>query len=122
MSEAFIVFLADTSQVAVVPICLIAYLPQWVAIVRSGSSRNVSLSSQLLWLISSALASFYAATHFFLTQTGAPLFLASTANTLCGLVTLALVYGYRDGEDDNSPPAAAPATVKVSEMGRKRGG
>lgn len=114
MNDAFLVSLADLGQLAVVPLCLIAYFPQWLAIFRSRSSRNVALSSHLLWLLSSSLAVFYAATHAAASRNGLPLLASSLANLLCIIVTIVLVYTFKEA-NDGRPSLATQQTDTMSQ-------
>ena len=56
MLPEFVITSANVCQMAVPVIALSAYLPQWVQLVRTRSSRDISLRSWCIWTLSSFLA------------------------------------------------------------------
>jgi len=89
--------MADAGQLAVMPVCVFGYIPQWLTILRNRSSADISLWAQLLWLLGSTLAFFYAAVHSMVSIGALPLLLSSFSNLACVVVTTMLVLGFRRG-------------------------
>jgi hypothetical protein len=60
MLPEIVVTSANACQMAVPFIALSAYLPQWIQLVRTKSSRDISLRSWCIWTLSSFFGLFYA--------------------------------------------------------------
>ena len=101
MSTYTLLNIAGILQAAVPVISLIAYLPQWKKLVDTKSSKDISLRSWSIWVISSSISLFYAASLYQVTGKGIPLIFASTAGLLFVLITVYLTARYRNRNDDN---------------------
>ena len=87
--------IADCCQAAVMPICLTAYIPQWLTLMRNRSSADVSLRAELLWLLGSCFGVFYAGTQVLINGSGVALLCSALLNLCCLLITSCLVVYYR---------------------------
>ncbi len=88
---------ANVCQMAVPVIALSAYLPQWVQLVRTRSSRDISLRSWCIWTLSSFFGLFYAIVQLLLNGRGWPLVLSTAISLVSVLLTVSLVLRYRPG-------------------------
>jgi uncharacterized protein with PQ loop repeat len=79
---------------------LFAYLPQWRKIIANRSSRDISLTSWLVWLLSSAIAIFYAVIQYQVTGKGTALIFSSVLVLVFVFITVCLIALYR--KDDRS--------------------
>jgi len=86
---------ANVCQIAVPFIALSAYLPQWVKLWRTRSSKDISLRSWCLWTVSSSFALFYATVQLLLNGRGWPLIVSSVISLVSVLLTVYLVLRYR---------------------------
>ncbi len=68
-----IVVIANFLQGCSPLLSLFAYLPQWRKIIANKSSRDISLTSWLVWLVSSGIAIFYAVIQYQVTGKGTAL-------------------------------------------------
>ncbi|MFY8060191.1 MAG: PQ-loop domain-containing transporter [Arenimonas sp.] len=83
MSDVYyMLVVAGTLQSAVPVISLIAYLPQWKKLIDTKSSRDLSLRSWSIWIVSSSISLFYAVALYRYTGKGLPLVFASAAGLL----------------------------------------
>ena len=80
-SEAIITS-ANLMQSAVPFLSLLAYLPQWKKIIVRKSSKDVSLAAWLLWVVTSAIAVFYAVVQLLVTGQGTALVFSSAVSLL----------------------------------------
>jgi len=94
------VIVANFLQGCVPLLSLFAYLPQWKKIVANKSSRDISLTSWLVWLLSSAIAIFYAVIQYKVTGKGTALIFSSVLALVFVFVTVWLIALYR--KDDRS--------------------
>lgn len=94
--------IAGALQSVVPVISLIAYLPQWKKLIDTKSSRDLSLRSWSIWIVSSSISLFYAVALYRYTGKGAPLVFASAAGLLFVLTTVYLTARYRSR---NGPPS-----------------
>ena len=86
--------LANGLQIAVPVLSLTAYIPQWRKLLRTRSSRDMSLRTWLIWLLSASFALLYAFVQYRLHGSW-PLLISSGTTLLCVLLTLLLVLKYR---------------------------
>lgn len=101
VSRDLLVF-AGFLQSAVPVISLIAYLPQWKKLVDTRSSKDISLRSWSIWIVSSSISLFYAIVLFRYTGKGVPLVFASGAGLVFVLVTVYLTARYRASNNDDT--------------------
>jgi uncharacterized protein with PQ loop repeat len=92
--------IAGFLQTVVPVISLIAYLPQWKKLIDTKSSKDISLRSWSIWVVSSSISVFYALALYQVTHKGIPLIIASIAGLLFVLVTVYLTARYRNRKDD----------------------
>ena len=95
MSTHTLLNIAGILQAAVPVISLIAYLPQWKKLVDTKSSKDISLRSWSIWIISSSISLFYSIVLYKVTGKGIPLIFASSAGLLFVMVTVYLTARYR---------------------------
>lgn len=87
---------ANIMQSAIPVLSLVAYLPQWKQLIRTKSSRDISLSSWLIWSVSAIFALVYAIVQYRVTGAGSALVFSSATILLFVLITVVLVAMYRD--------------------------
>jgi uncharacterized protein with PQ loop repeat len=80
---------------------LVAYFPQWKKIIANKSSRDISLASWLVWLVSSAIAIFYAVIQYQVTGKGTALIFSSIIVLVFVLITVYLIALYGTGRGGN---------------------
>jgi hypothetical protein len=97
MAHQTIVTIANLCQAVVMPICLSAYIPQWITLLRNRSSSDISLKAELLWAGGSLLSVFYALVQVLEFDTGYALLFTSLVNLLCLAATISLICYYRSG-------------------------
>jgi|GEM_PF-400617 len=95
MPSDWVVAVANTCQMAVPVISLSAYLPQWIKLIRTRSSRDISLRSWCIWTVSACFALFYAVVQLWLNGRGWPLVVSTALGLLFVLFTLFLILRYR---------------------------
>ncbi len=98
MSLEFLVSSADICQSATLLASLAAYIPQWQLLKSSGSSKNISLKSWVLWSLSAGLSWFYAFVQFYAYGTGLALLLTSTLVLALIAYTIHLILKSRGSE------------------------
>jgi len=91
------VIIANFLQGCVPLLALFAYLPQWKKIVANKSSKDISLTSWLVWLLSSAIAIFYAVIQYQVTGKGTALIFSSMIALVFVFITVCLIALYRKG-------------------------
>jgi uncharacterized protein with PQ loop repeat len=79
---------------------LFAYLPQWRKIIANKSSRDIFLTSWMVWLVSSAIAIFYAIIQYKITGKGTALIISSAFMLVFVFITICSIAFYR--KDDRS--------------------
>jgi uncharacterized protein with PQ loop repeat len=97
MLPDFVVTAANICQTAVPFIALSAYLPQWVKLARTRSSRDISLRSWCIWTLSALCALFYAIVQLILNRRGWPLVFSAGIGLFSVLLTVFLIFRYRPG-------------------------
>ena len=95
MLPEIVVTSANACQMAVPFIALSAYLPQWIQLVRTKSSRDISLRSWCIWTLSTCFGLFYAIVQLLLNGRGWPLVFSAAISLVSVLLTVALVLRYR---------------------------
>jgi uncharacterized protein with PQ loop repeat len=90
-----VLIMANACQVATIFISLTAYLPQWIKIIKTKSSSDISLRSWCLWIIAAAFTLFYAIVQFMVNGRGWPLIISALASLCCIIFTIFLVVKYR---------------------------
>ena len=89
------VMIANFLQGCVPLLSLFAYLPQWKKIIANKSSKDISLTSWLVWLISSAITIFYAVIQYQVTGKGTALVFSSIIVLIFVFITVCLIAFYR---------------------------
>jgi len=92
-----VVIVANFLQGCVPLLSLFAYIPQWKKIVANKSSRDISLFSWLVWLLSSIIAIFYAVIQYQITGKGTALIFSSVLALVFVFITVCLIALYRRG-------------------------
>lgn len=95
MTNELINAVANLMQVSVAFLSLIAYIPQWVKLVRKKSSNDISLRSWILWTISSVFAVFYAIVQLYNHGSGWALIISSVLSLVFVIYTVVLIIWYR---------------------------
>jgi uncharacterized protein with PQ loop repeat len=90
-----VIIMANICQIATTFISLSAYLPQWIKLIRTKSSGDISLRSWCLWIIAASFALFYAIVQFLLNGRGWPLIISALASLCCIIFTIFLVARFR---------------------------
>ncbi len=96
------VVIANFLQGCVPLLSLFAYLPQWRKIIANRSSRDISLTSWLVWLVSSAIAIFYAVIQYQVTGKGTALIFSSVLVLVFVVITVCLIALYRKGTESRA--------------------
>lgn len=99
MPSEVVVSAANICQMAVPFIAFSAYLPQWIKLIRTKSSRDISLRSWCIWTVSGLCALFYAVVQLFLNGRGWPLVFSTTFGLFSILFTVSLIFRYRPKAD-----------------------
>jgi len=89
---------ADIAQTSTIAIALYANVPQWLVILSTKTSKNISLMSWWLWLVGSLLSVFYSIVQNFVFGHSSSLILTSTMNLVCNTITLFLIVKFRKTE------------------------
>jgi uncharacterized protein with PQ loop repeat len=89
------VIIANFLQSCVPLLALFAYLPQWRKIIANKSCKDISLTSWLIWLLSSAIAIFYAVIQYRVTGKGTALIFSSLLSLVFVFTTVCLIAFYR---------------------------
>jgi uncharacterized protein with PQ loop repeat len=79
-------------------LALFAYFPQWKKIIANKSSKDISLTSWLVWLLSSAIAIFYAVIQYQVTGKGTALVFSSIVVLIFVFITVCLIALYRKND------------------------
>ena len=95
MPSAKIVIIANFLQGCVPLLALFAYFPQWKKIIANKSSRDISLTSWLVWLASSVITTFYAIIQYKITGKGTALIFSSVLTLAFVFITVCLIAFYR---------------------------
>jgi uncharacterized protein with PQ loop repeat len=90
-----IVIVANFLQGCSPLLSLFAYLPQWRKIIANKSSKDISLTSWLVWLLSSSIAIFYAIIQYKITGKGTALIFSSVLVLVFVFITICLIALYR---------------------------
>ncbi len=90
-----VIITANACQVVTTLISLSAYLPQWIKLIQTRSSGDISLRSWYLWFISASFALFYAIVQYLLNDRGWPLIISTLASLGCILFTVSLIVRFR---------------------------
>jgi len=93
-----VVIVANFLQGCVPLLSLFAYFPQWRKIIANKSSRDISLTSWRVWLLSSAIAIFYAVVQYKVTGKGTALIFSSVLALVFVFITVCLIALYRKGD------------------------
>ena len=73
---------------------LFAYLPQWKKIIANKPNKDISLTSWLVWLVSSAIAIFYAVIQYQVTGKDTALVFSSIVVLIFVFITICLIALY----------------------------
>lgn len=90
-----VIITANMCQVATTFFSMSAYLPQWIKLIKTRSSGDISLRSWCLWFISSSFAFFYALVQYMLNDRGWPLIFSTMASLGSILFTISLIVKFR---------------------------
>jgi uncharacterized protein with PQ loop repeat len=90
-----VVALANVMQVCVPVLSMTGYVPQWVALMKTKSSDEISVQSWVIWVIAMFFALFYAIVQFQINGRGWPLIISSGGSFLFVAITLLMVLYYR---------------------------
>ena len=88
--------IANAAQSCVPILSLCAYVPQWRKVLQTRSSGSISLISWAIWTTSYSIAVFYSTTLLLVTGRGVPLVVTTSVGLTCVLLTMALVWRFRD--------------------------
>lgn len=99
MIPEIVVKSANACQLAVSVIALSAYLPQWIKLLRTKSSGDISLHSWCLWTVSSTFTLYYAIVQYLLNGRGWPLIISSFIGLGSILFTIFLILRYRSKKE-----------------------
>ncbi len=86
---------ADLCQTAVPFIAFTAYWPQWLKLIRTRSSQDISLRSWCTWIVSATFALFYAVVQLLVNGRGWPLVFSTAIGLGSVLFTVWLILRYR---------------------------
>ena len=111
MLSEMTVLLANFLQSTIIIISLTAYLPLWLAMVRRRSSEGVAAGAWCMWMASASIALFYAVVQLVLNERGWPLVATSVFNWVMNVVTLYLIYRFRQ---KRTARIAGPLEAKVT--------
>lgn len=114
MAHQTLINVANLCQAVVMPICLSAYVPQWITLLRNRSSEDISLKAEMLWAGGSLLSVFYALVQVLEFGTGYALLFSSLVNLLCLSVTIVLICYYRARPDCLVEPIESAITNNQS--------
>lgn len=92
-----LVAVANLLQGCLPLLSLTAYVPQWRRILRTKSSRDISIHAWLLWCVSGSIALFYAVVQYLATGQGVALVISAGTLLAFVFITTALVYVHRHG-------------------------
>lgn len=95
MPHEYVVIAANLMQVSVPFLTLVAYLPQWIMLVKTKSSEDFSLSAWVLWTVSAGFGMFYSIVQLQMNGHGWPLVVSATSSLSFVVLTLALVAYYK---------------------------
>lgn len=95
MTNEFITTTANVLQVSVAFLSLVAYIPQWLKLMRKKSSADISLRSWILWTLSSLFAVFYAVVQLYNFGSGWALIISSVLSLAFVVYTVILIVWYR---------------------------
>jgi uncharacterized protein with PQ loop repeat len=90
-----VIITANLCQIATTFISLSAYLPQWIKLIRTRSSGDISIRSWLLWFLSAFFALFYAAVQLLINGRGWPLIITTLVSLGSTLLTISLILKFR---------------------------
>jgi len=90
-----VIITANMCQIATTIISLSAYLPQWIKLIQTKSSRDISLHSWLLWFFSASCALFYAIVQFLINGRGWPLIISTLFSVGSIVLTISLILKFR---------------------------
>ncbi|RPH52241.1 MAG: PQ-loop repeat-containing protein [Desulfobacteraceae bacterium] len=90
-----VIITANVCQIATTFISLSAYLPQWIKLINTRSSSDISLRSWCIWIVAASFTLFYAIVQFMLNGRGWPLIISAAASMCCILFTIFLVVKFR---------------------------
>ncbi len=90
-----VIITANACQIATTLISLSAYLPQWIKLIQTRSSGDISLRSWCIWFFSASFALFYAIVQYLLNGRGWPLIISTIASLCCILFTVSLIVRFR---------------------------
>jgi hypothetical protein len=91
----YIVITANILQLIIPFFSLIAYIPFWLVLLKLKSSKEISLLSWWLWLISASFALFYAIIQNYITNIGMALIFSTSLSLLFVIITIILIIIFR---------------------------
>ena len=87
---------AGAAQSCVPVLSLCAYVPQWRKLLKTRSSGSISLISWAIWTGSYSIAVFYSSILLKVTGRGLPLVVTTSVGLGCVLLTMAMIWRFRD--------------------------
>ena len=88
--------IAGAAQSCVPILSLCAYVPQWRKLLKTRSSGSISLVSWVIWAGSYSIAVFYSSMLLKVTGHGIPLVVTTSVGLSCVLLTMALIWRFRE--------------------------
>jgi len=90
--------LADLCQAVTMPICILAYLPQWLTMIKKRTSENISLNTYIIWTGASVLGLIYAVVQHEIHGTGSMLLLSAIVSFLSLVFTVFLISYFKNNK------------------------
>jgi uncharacterized protein with PQ loop repeat len=95
MPSETVVTVASVLQSSIPILSLSAYIPQWRKLMRTKSSKDISLRAWLLWSLTSSFATFYAIVQYQVNGRGLPLVFSTAASLVFILATVYFILLHR---------------------------
>jgi uncharacterized protein with PQ loop repeat len=95
MPSETVVTVASVLQSCIPFLSLSAYVPQWRKLMRTKSSKDISLRAWIMWSLTSSFATFYAVVQYLVNGSGLPLVFSTAAALVFILVTVYLILIHR---------------------------
>ena len=105
MLSQFMITTANVLQGLVPLLTLVGYVPQWRRLITTRSSKDISLSAWILWTVTTFIGLFYALVQYLLAGYGWVFLFSAVANLLFVVITVALIFAYREGNSFTHRPA-----------------
>lgn len=99
--SASIEVIANLMQSSIPVLSFTAYVPQWLRLIKTKSSANISLHAWLIWGLSAIFGTFYAAVQLDITGRGWPLLISCIATLIMIGFTIGMIIYYRPKSHQN---------------------